>query len=120
MLAVLHREAAASGRERDIDQGSLAFTDNARVSNYTKPERPPGVPPQFYIGAEYVNGTGRTLLWTCDQDCERAGGSTACCTGNLNCNVHYMDWQEMSALGMWLIEQADIARDRQLQEQHPV
>lgn len=86
------------------------------VSNYTKPERPDGVPKWAYIGAEYINGTGQTLMWTCDDRCQDAGGDTECCTGDLTCNVRYMDWREMSALGMWLIEQADIARDAQIRE----
>ena len=86
------------------------------VSNYTKPEPPDGVPDWAYIGAEYINGTGRTLLWTHDSGCRDAGGTTECCTGDLNCNVHYMPWQEMNALAMWMIEQADIARDVQLRE----
>ena len=48
--------------------------------------------------------------------CRDAGGTTECCTGDLNCNVHYMSWQEMNALAMWMIEQADIARDVELRE----
>ena len=56
------------------------------------------------------------LLWTHDSGCRDAGGDTECCTGDLNCNVHYMPWQEMNALAMWMIEQADIARDVQLRE----
>jgi len=87
------------------------------VSNYTKPDRPTGTPRWAYLGAEFINGTGQTLMWTCDDRCESAGGDTECCTGDLLCNVHYMPWQEMSALGMWMIEQADIARDCQLKEQ---
>ena len=87
------------------------------MSNYTKPDRPTGTPRWAYLGAEFINGTGQTLMWTCDDRCESAGGDTECCTGDLLCNVHYMPWQEMSALGMWMIEQADIARDCQLKEQ---
>jgi hypothetical protein len=86
------------------------------MSNYTKPDAPTGVPIWAYIGAEYINGTGQTLLWTHDFGCESAGGDTECCTEDLKCNVHYMPWQEMNALGMWMIEQADIARDVQLKE----
>ena len=48
------------------------------VSNYTKPEPPDGVPDWAYIGAEYINGTGRTLLWTHDSGCRDAGGTTEC------------------------------------------
>ena len=86
------------------------------MSNYTKPERPPGVPAWAYIGAEYINGTGQTLLWTCDDRCESAGGDRECCTGDLKCNVHYMPWQQLTALAMWMLEEADIARSRQLEE----
>jgi hypothetical protein len=86
------------------------------MSNYTKPERPDGVPKWAYLGAEYVNGTGRTLLWVMDDRCRDAGGDVECCTQDLCCNYHSMPWQEMNALGMWMIEQADIARDRQLEE----
>lgn len=92
--------------------------DNDAVSNYTKPERPPGVPAWAYVGAEYVNGTGQTLMWMCDIWCRDAGGTQEC--GNLKCDVRYMPWQEMAALGMWLIEQADIARDCQLREERPL
>jgi hypothetical protein len=88
------------------------------VSNYTKPERPTGVPRWAYIGAEYVNGTGRTLMWMCDDLCENAGGEQECCTGDLKCEVQYMPWQEMTALAMWMIEQADIARDVQFKEEN--
>jgi hypothetical protein len=91
---------------------------SAAVSNYTKPERPDGVPPWVYLGAEYVNGTGQTLVWVHDRRCEDAGGETECCTGDLKCNVWYPLWQEMNAIGMWMIEQADIARDRQLKEEY--
>jgi hypothetical protein len=87
------------------------------VSNYTKPERPEGVPRNFYPGAEYVNGTGSTRLWVCDDRCESAGGTQECCTGDLKCDLYPMTWREMRDLGMWLIEQADIARDVQLKEQ---
>lgn len=89
------------------------------MSNYTKPEPPKGAPGWAYIGAEYVNGTGRTLLWTHDPACRDAeeGGTAECCTGELKCDLHCMSWQEMSALAMWMIEQADIARDAQLREQ---
>ena len=87
------------------------------MSNYTKPERPVAVPAWAYLGAEYVNGTGRTLIRACDNRCESAGGDTECCTGDLDCNVHYMDWREMRNLAMWMLEQADVARDAQLREQ---
>lgn len=86
------------------------------MSNYTKPERPADVPKWAYLGAEYINGTGQTLMWMCDNRCESAGGDTECCTGDLACSIKYMMWQEMNALAMWMIEQADIARDRQLRE----
>lgn len=86
------------------------------MSNYTKPERPPGVPRWAYIGAEYVNGTGQTLLWVEDDRCENAGGDTECCTRELECVLRYMTWREMNALAMWMIEQADVARDAQLRE----
>ena len=89
----------------------------AIMSNYTKPEVPAGVPGFIYLGAEYVNGTGQTQLWVHDGDCADAGGSTECCTGHLKCNYYSFPWQEMNAIGMWMIEQADIARDRQLEEQ---
>lgn len=88
------------------------------MSNYTKPGVPTGVPDWVYIGAEYVNGTGQTQMWVHDQfGCKDAGGETECCTGDLTCNIYYMSWQEMNAIGMWMIEQADIARDRQLKEE---
>jgi hypothetical protein len=87
------------------------------MSNYTKPERPVGVPDWVYLGAEYVNGTGQTLMWVEDDRCAYAGGTIECCTGDLKCNVHYMTWQEMVAIAMWMIKQADIARDEQLKEQ---
>ena len=87
------------------------------MSNYTKPEVPTGVPPFVYIGAEYVNGTGQTIMWVHDDRCRDAGGSVECCTADLDCNYHSMQWQEMNAIGMWMIEQADIARDRQLKEE---
>jgi len=90
------------------------------MSNYTKPERPAGVPVWARIGAEYINGTGQTLLWVEDDRCQDAGGDIECCTGDLTCSVHYMPWQEMNALGMWMIEQADIARDVQLREEGAV
>jgi hypothetical protein len=87
------------------------------MSNYTKPDRPAGVPQWAYIGAECINGTGHTLMWMCDTNCERAGGDTECCTGDLKCSVQYMPWQEMNALAMWMIEQAGIARDTQLKQE---
>lgn len=87
------------------------------MSNYTKPEIPPGVPAWVYLGAEYVNGTGRTQMWVHDQGCEDAGGTKECCTQELRCMHKSMPWQEMNAIGMWMIEQADIARDRQLEEE---
>jgi hypothetical protein len=87
------------------------------MGNYTKPERPSGVPQWAYIGAEHVNGTGQTLMWMCDNRCASAAGDVECCTGDLKCDVKYMQWQEMNALGMWLIEQADIARDSQLKQE---
>ena len=90
------------------------------MSNYTKPVRPEGVPAWAYIGAEHINGTGQTLLWVMDDRCQDAGGDTECCTGDLRCNLHYMPWQEMNALGMWMIGQADIARDVQLKEEGAV
>lgn len=87
------------------------------MSNYTKPEPPDGVPDWIYIGAEFVNGTGQTLMWVHDGRCRDAGGGVECCTKDLSCNIHYPSWQEMNAIGMWMIEQADIARDRQLKEE---
>lgn len=86
------------------------------MSNYTKPERPDGVPRWVYLGAEHINGTGQTLMWVEDERCEYAGGGTECCTGEAHCQVKYMSWQEMNAIGMWMIEQADVARDVQLRE----
>ena len=86
------------------------------MSNYTKPEPPDGVPRWAYLGAEYVNGTGQTLLWVHDVRCADFGGTIGCCTQGLECTIRYMDWREMNALGMWMIEQADIARDVQLRE----
>lgn len=84
------------------------------MSTYTKPERPDGVPLWAYPQAEYINGTGQTRLWVEDDRCEHAGGDAECCAGDLECVLKCMSWQEMNALGMWLIEQANIARDAQL------
>lgn len=86
------------------------------MSNYTKPVRPEGVPEWIYIGAEHVNGTGQTLLWAHHRECADAGGTIECCTAAAQCVYWTMPWQEMSAIGVWLIEQAGIARERQLEE----
>jgi len=87
------------------------------VSNYTKHEQPEGCPPEFWVSAEWVNGTGGTRVHVHDDGCEDAGGNTECCTDGLKCMFISMPWQQLTALAMWMLEQADIARARQLQEQ---
>jgi hypothetical protein len=91
--------------------------DDGRVSNYTKPERPEGVPSWAYVGAEYINGTGQVLMWMDDDQCANAGGEVECCTGDLRCGVKYMPWQQMQALAMWMLGQVEVARSVQLREQ---
>lgn len=86
------------------------------MSNNAKNPRPEGIAATFYADAEVVNGTGRTLLWVHQETCKDNGGQIECCAAGADCIYLTMPFEEMRALGVYLIETAYVARDAKERE----